>query len=54
MDGGESQLGEASDGGFAEGLSPGLPILGDFPLELGEILQINILYRFSHGANLPF
>jgi hypothetical protein len=52
--GGESQLGEATDGAFAELLSPGLPILGYFLFDLGEIRQENILRRFSHGANLPF
>src|SRR5262245_48487196 len=52
--GGESELGKAADGAFAELASPGLPILSYFPLELGEARQIKILRGFSHGANLPF
>jgi len=39
---------------LAQRLSPGLPILGYFPLKLGEIREVELLRRFSHGANLPF
>jgi hypothetical protein len=53
MSGRKSQLGEAGDGGFAELLGPGLPILSYSPLELGKIREVELLRRFSHGANLP-
>jgi hypothetical protein len=51
--GGKSQLGEAAEGGFAELLGPGLPILGYISLELGKVRKIGTFCRFSHGANLP-
>src|SRR5918996_6454591 len=47
---GKPQLGETADGGLAELLGPGLPILGYISLELGKVREIDTFCRFSHGA----